>query len=84
MAGPPFPWDQVPEDNSGYIVVDPQVLAALRELLALDLVGKHYQPIMRLVLQVVRIDPTSGNLVINATLVRDVEADPPDNHLGTV
>jgi hypothetical protein len=64
-------------EDQGYIVVDPRVLAAVRELLWVDLVDKHLQPVLRLVLQVVRVDPTSGNVVINAKLVRDLE-EPPD------
>jgi hypothetical protein len=63
-------------EDQGYIVVDPRVLAAVRELLWVDLVDKHLQPVLRLVLQVVRVDPTSGNLVINAQLVRGLDDNP--------
>jgi hypothetical protein len=65
---PEFGWDQVPEDPSGYITVDPRVLAAIRELL-----DGRMQPVLRLVLTVVRVDPTSGNVVVNAQLVRDLD-----------
>jgi hypothetical protein len=65
-------------EESGYIAVDLQVLAAIRELFWVDLVSKEMQPVLRLVLQVVRVDQASGNVIINAQLVRDL--DPPAEH----
>lgn len=79
--GKPFPWESLPEQER-YIVIDPVILEAIRELSWISDFDRHTLEGIRLVLRVARIDPTSGNLVISAQFVRALPDDSPEQRFG--
>lgn len=67
-----------------YLAIDLDVLAAVKELAWLKQIDPHTLRQLRVILRVVRVEPATGNVIIGAQLVRDLE--PPDDgeHFGTI
>jgi hypothetical protein len=59
-----------------YVAVDLAVLAAIKELAWLQQVNWQLLPALRLVLRVVRVEPATGNILIGASVVHDLEEGP--------
>jgi hypothetical protein len=70
-------------DQERYVAVDLEVLAAIKELDWLQRIDWRTLPTLRLVLRVVRIEPTTGNILIGAQVVRDLEVEP-ERGLGSI
>jgi hypothetical protein len=68
-------------ESERYVAVDLEVLAAIKELAWLQRIDWRTLPTLRLVLRVVRIEPSTGNILIGASVVRDLEE---GNHQGSV
>jgi hypothetical protein len=65
-----------------YLAVDLEVLSAVRELAWIKQIDPHVLRQLRVILRVVHIEPATGNVIIGAQLVRDLE--PPGEHFGTI
>jgi hypothetical protein len=72
-----------PEER--YLAIDLAVFAAIKELDWLRRVDWQLLPAMRLILRVVHVEPATGNLLIGAQVVRDLDEDkPPERGLGSI
>ena len=63
-------------ESERYLAVDLDVLAAVRELAWLRQIDPHTLSQLRVILRVLKVEPATGNVIIGAQLVRDLE--PPE------
>ena len=69
-------------DRERYVAVDLEVLAAIKQLDWLQRVDWHTLPTLRLILRVIRVEPATGNILIGAQVVRELE--PPERGFGSI